>query len=72
MSDVTITLVYNSDTTLPSSITVKGNTSGIDGIYSNDNEVEYYNMQGVRVINPENGIYIVKRDNQVTKEVIRK
>ncbi len=31
----------------------------------------YYNLQGVQVTNPENGIYIVRRGNKVTKEVIR-
>lgn len=31
----------------------------------------YYNLQGVQVNNPENGIYIVRRGNKVTKEVIR-
>ena len=32
----------------------------------------YYNLQGVQVTNPENGIYIVKRGNKITKEYIRK
>lgn len=32
----------------------------------------YYNLQGVQVANPENGIYIVRRGNKVTKELIRK
>lgn len=32
---------------------------------------EYYNLQGVRVNNPEQGIYIVRRGNKVTKEIIR-
>ena len=32
----------------------------------------YYNLQGVQVANPENGLYIVRRGNQVTKELIRK
>jgi len=31
----------------------------------------YYNLQGVQVVNPENGIYIVRRGNTVTKEYIR-
>lgn len=47
--------------------------SGIDGIESGiDGEAEYYNMQGVRVMNPEEGIYIVRRGNKVTKEIVRK
>ena len=33
--------------------------------------VEYYNLQGVRVANPENGIFIVKQGNKVSKQVIR-
>ena len=32
---------------------------------------EYFDLQGRKVVNPANGIYIVKRGNQVTKEVIR-
>ena len=32
----------------------------------------YFNLQGVQVANPENGIYIVRRGNTVTKEYIRK
>ena len=31
----------------------------------------YYNLQGVEVANPQNGLYIVKRGNTVTKQVIR-
>lgn len=32
----------------------------------------YFNLQGVKVANPENGVYIVKRGNKVSKEVVRK
>lgn len=32
----------------------------------------YYNLQGVQVANPDNGVYIVRRGNKVTKELIRK
>ncbi|MDE6083176.1 MAG: hypothetical protein K2G11_01685 [Muribaculaceae bacterium] len=31
----------------------------------------YFNLQGQKVDNPENGIYLVKRAGKVTKEVIR-
>lgn len=40
---------------------------GADGDYT----TEYYNLQGVKVSNPENGIYIVRRGSKVSKEVIR-
>lgn len=33
--------------------------------------VEYYNLQGVRVANPSNGIFIVKQGNKVSKRVIK-
>lgn len=33
--------------------------------------VEYYNLQGIRVANPENGLYIVKQGNKVTKRIIK-
>ena len=48
--------------------------TGVEGINA-DNEnapAVYYNLQGVQVENPENGIYIVKRGNKVTKEYIRR
>ena len=32
---------------------------------------EYYNLQGIRVANPEPGIYIVKKGNTTTKHVVR-
>lgn len=49
--------------------------SGVDDIVV-DEEASvaapvYYNLQGIRVVNPESGIYIVRRGNKVTKEFIR-
>lgn len=32
----------------------------------------YYNLQGVRVAEPETGLYIVKRGDKVSKEIVRK
>lgn len=47
-------------------------SSGISDIVADENaEAEYFNLQGVRVANPENGLYIVRRGNKVTKEIIR-
>lgn len=47
--------------------------SGIADIVADENaEAEYFNLQGVRVANPENGLYIVRRGTTVTKEIIRK
>lgn len=36
-----------------------------------DHAPVYYNLQGVKVANPENGIYVVRRGNKVTKEIVR-
>ncbi len=52
-------------------------TSGIEDIIvdeaieSSDAPAVYYNLQGVEIKNPSNGIYIVRRGNQVSKEFIR-
>ncbi len=41
-------------------------------IDNSDAPAVYYNLQGVEVANPDNGVYIVRRGNKVTKELIRK
>lgn len=43
--------------------------SGVDSIVTEDEDapVEYYNLQGVRVINPTPGIYIQRQGNKVRK-----
>ncbi len=50
----------------------KKDWSGVDSIDAdNDAAPEYYTIQGVRVANPEKGLYIVKKGNKVSKEFIR-
>lgn len=51
----------------------KAGSSAVNEIKNADaNEpVEYYNLQGIRVANPENGLYIVKQGNKVSKRIIR-
>ncbi len=53
----------------------KGNsgTTGVESIVEADENapVEYYNLQGVRVSNPDKGIYIVRQGSKVTRKVIR-
>lgn len=46
-------------------------TVGVAGIEAEDGVAVYYNMQGVRVENPSNGLYIIVRGNKATKQVIR-
>jgi hypothetical protein len=62
--------VYNKEITIHY---VGAHQSAIETIEAaNDSEAIYYNLQGVQVKNPANGIYIVKRGNNVTKEYISK
>lgn len=47
-------------------------TTGADSIdIDNNTPVVYYNLQGVEVTNPENGIFIKKQGNKVTKVYIK-
>lgn len=48
-------------------------TSGIEDVTDADENapVEYYNLQGIRVNNPENGIYIRRQGNTVTKVLVK-
>ncbi|MDE6153793.1 MAG: hypothetical protein K2G21_06570 [Muribaculaceae bacterium] len=50
--------------------------SGVDDVIADEIEnenapVEYFNLQGVRVENPSNGLYIKRQGNKVTKVIIR-
>ena len=49
-------------------------SSGVNNIAVENNAnapVEYFNLQGVRVANPENGLYIRRQGNTATKVFIR-
>lgn len=48
-------------------------STGIEGVEADDVEapVEYFNLQGVKIDNPSNGLYIVRKGNNVTKQIIR-
>ncbi|MDE6801851.1 MAG: hypothetical protein K2J06_03700, partial [Muribaculaceae bacterium] len=51
----------------------EGEKAGIDEIASDDANapVEYYNLQGIRVENPANGLYIRKQGSKATKVLVR-
>ena len=49
-----------------------GSITGIDGIEAENAPVEYFNLQGVRVANPENGLYIRRQGNKVEKVFLNK
>ena len=49
----------------------EGGTTGIEGVTVGSEEpVEYYNLQGIRVANPANGVYIRRQGNTVTKVIL--
>ncbi len=42
--------------------------TGVAGVAADENApVEYYNLQGIRVANPEKGIFIKRQGNKATK-----
>lgn len=48
------------------------NQGAVEGIEADNNApAVYYNLQGVQVENPTQGIYIVKRGSKTYKQVIR-
>ena len=69
-------LATTDDTTLPATLQLfKSGSVGVDQIV---NEISaenaapvYYNLQGVRVEEPANGLYIVRRGDKVAKEIGR-
>lgn len=51
-------------------LNVDGDYSGVENIATENAPVEYYNLQGVKVANPEKGIYIKKQGDKTTKVVL--
>ena len=48
----------------------RSESSGIEEMFADGDEVEYYTLQGVKVVNPSKGLYIRKQGNKVTKVVL--
>ncbi len=68
-------IAYDADGNVANAVTGTVDfSSGISDIIVDEENAPavYYNLQGVQVANPDNGIYIVRRGNKVTKEIIRK
>lgn len=49
----------------------KGTVTGVSDVAVDAAEVEFFNLQGVRVTNPENGVYIRRQGSTVTKVYVR-
>lgn len=53
-------------------VVTSGVYDSVDDIVIDENApVEYYNLQGVRVANPENGIYIRRQGSKVSKVLVK-
>lgn len=53
-------------------VSIVHKSAGISDIVVDENApVEYYNLQGVRVANPENGLYIRRQGNKATKVLVK-
>lgn len=51
--------------------TIMPEDSGIENIFPDDNNpIEYYNMQGIRVTKPNKGLYIKKQGSKITKIIL--
>lgn len=65
--------LYGAKNELPSSLTLPAGWDAIDNITVEgvDAPVEYYNLQGIRVANPENGLYIRRQGKNATKVLVK-
>lgn len=52
-------------------VTYEADSNGVDAIEVDENApVEYYNLQGVKVANPQNGLYIRVQGNKAVKVIL--
>lgn len=58
---VNVDFTYEKDTTT---------TASVSGIGADSSEAVYYNLQGVRVANPEKGLFIKKQGSKTTKVIL--
>ncbi|MBO5271358.1 MAG: SusF/SusE family outer membrane protein [Muribaculaceae bacterium] len=52
-------------------VTVSSESAGVESIGVENASAVYYNLQGVEVANPQDGLYIVKQGNKVSKQLIK-
>lgn len=56
----------------PAIITFTPKGDGIESVMVSDNApAEYFNLQGIRVANPEQGLYLVRKGNKVSKVLVK-
>lgn len=67
------TVRFATDGTVSLDVEDKTGHSGIEdvGVGAGDGAVEYFNLQGVKVANPSNGVYLRRADGKVTKVLLK-
>ena len=69
---VVVTIYNNAPSLYVTNYEKVDDTTGIADIVADENApVEYFNLQGIRVDNPENGLYIRRQGNKVTKVIVK-
>ena len=61
----------NAQCTVYSTIVEHGSTAVEDITVNANAPKEYFNLQGVRVDNPENGLFIVRQGKKVSKVLVK-
>lgn len=66
-------MVGDSDGAVVTKLVAKSEKSSVESVISADADapVEYFNLQGVRVQNPENGLYIMRQGKKVSKVYVK-
>ncbi|MDE6317748.1 MAG: FG-GAP-like repeat-containing protein [Muribaculaceae bacterium] len=72
ISSVGVQVVDGDKTMTPLSLISMGEVTGVDQVVAEDVDapVEYYNLQGQRVLNPTKGIFIERRGSKTTKVIL--
>ena len=71
-----VILSYNTGTGVNASNTItevevlSSTVTEIEEIVEDSSDIEYYNIQGIKVVNPSSGLYIKKQENKVTKVIL--
>ena len=66
-ADTCVSLKYDAKT---NTLTLT-NTTAVEEVEVAEGEAVYFNLQGVQVANPENGIYVKVVDGKATKVVVK-
>lgn len=69
--DVTLAVARYNTTLQLYPIAYAPHSDSVDSIEVADEAVEYFNLQGVRVANPENGLYIRRQGSKVSKVLVK-